>query len=873
MIFIKKIFLASFVLIGCFIFGFSFNGVKATDEENPIWVDSESHFVFNEESGFSDNLVIQFYGDEAYVLDKDNNKLSFIYIYDSENDVESLVLPEFDYSNITSFAFTSNGIDKMYIYLLEENYSKYPASIDSNKGAKIYVITMSVSNEGYVFSSPELVIFYPEERQYRGFDWQISSFKQFGDSIIYTIRHDGEFMIKLVTGETIYQNNSYLFLNQIIDDGFILLNCDDSNYYFLDFNFENLILLEKYNDDPFNHICIYGDNYYEPNVFKANDCFYYISDDDSLFKLVNDEFVELSIYFDTSPYLIRDNLEYEVLSDNKYFFNEYNNELFILTKVSKYSTDENGESNLISSNLEIRKSKIDFEGPNAIFIDSEDFSIGNSTINIKEKEINGETINYTKFITNKQFTEYKNSLSELEYYEENYDYYLRIFDDDFSKIVTEFGFDDISHYVDYIISDIYTNETRLRLYYSCPTTITESNDLQTVIDGVDEYTIFNFNLNSLPSYDELIALMKDKFQLNECGIDGCEAYLYSIDFGDWDYPNYTNFEFENSQAKLKLSLNISDEFAVESKEFNYPLLFILTNDTQVTFGGSTKLKTTTTNKLTDAALLNMITITTTNGSINNTKVNFNEYNLKYNVPGVYPVEVAVTDNWGASFFKQLDIEVYDGQAPTFSGYSDICKSTKSVLTVNDIMAMISVIDNCTAQDKLAIKVKEDNYTGKADQKGDYKIVFSCVDESNNESTFTVNIHVKEMVDCFVFDKKIINVRKGVTITKDDIKALITDFGFIDKNTDTYVTYTGDYFDSPNSIGVHEIKVNLLTSSGKEENVSFVVNVLEDINGDKIEKELNFFEKIWKAISDFFNSIFKNISNFFKNIGKKSEVKK
>lgn len=557
-------------------------------------------------------------------------------------------------------------------------------------------------------------------------------------------------------------------------------------------------------------------------------------------------------------------------SIENYYFDFSVNRLYLLGRFGVEKTNEEG-NRYYDYHYEFLLSSFNFDAPDIQFVTGESYSIGSSNIEIEEKQYNDNTIFYSNFSSKTQFLDYKESLLNLNEYQEEGNNYFKIVGD-YSSLTYEFGFDEVSHYVDYIVKNDNRIENRIRLYYSCPTFIQKSKDLQTVVDD-DEYAIFSFNLNSLPSYDELIALMKDKFQLNECGIDGCEAYLYSIDFGDWNYPNYTTFEFENSQAKLKLSLNISDEFAVESKEFNYPLLFILTNDTQVTFGGSTKLKTTTTNKLTDAALLNMITITTTNGSVNDTKVNFNEYNLKYNVPGVYPVEVAVTDNWGASFSKQLDIEVYDGQAPTFSGYSDICKSTKSVLTVNDIMAMISVIDNCTAQDKLAIKVKEDNYTGKADQKGDYKIVFSCVDEAMNESTFTVNIHVKEMVDCFVFDKKIINVRKGVTITKDDIKALITDFGFIDKNTDTYVTYTGDYFDSPNSIGVHEIKVNLLTSSGKEENVSFVVNVLEDINGDKIEKELNFFEKIWKAISDFFNSIFKNISNFFKNIGKKSEVKK
>lgn len=229
----------------------------------------------------------------------------------------------------------------------------------------------------------------------------------------------------------------------------------------------------------------------------------------------------------------------------------------------------------------------------------------------------------------------------------------------------------------------------------------------------------------------------------------------------------------------------------------------------------------------------------------------NNYQNSWNKIGRYKVVLKAIDSSGNETIREVYIKVVDDVVPEITGPTNIVKNNNEVLTISDIKALFTAVDNVDGDITNSLVIVEDGYTGNGHKVGEYKIVLAVTDTSGNEARHEVIIKVLDKIPpVFYIDNFLINVQSGVVLTKQQIVDLLIATGQLEANGITYVNFLlNEYEGNENIAGIYNVKLSTVSTDGSEKAFDLQVKVLEvedDVNPIIVETK-NFFEKVWKHI--------------------------
>lgn len=230
------------------------------------------------------------------------------------------------------------------------------------------------------------------------------------------------------------------------------------------------------------------------------------------------------------------------------------------------------------------------------------------------------------------------------------------------------------------------------------------------------------------------------------------------------------------------------------------------------------------------------------------------YTENAHLPGDYRIVLSATDKSNNKTTKVVDIHVIDDVAPVINGADRIEKSLSSVLSVDDLIEWGNI--HYSAEDAidggLQLQIESDNYTGNGKKVGTYQVVISATDNSGNKATKTITIVVFDDVKPIWYIKGenqiIINVDQTLKLNEDDIKRVLRRECYynLDDITLFAMEDVDGYFAEENpKVGNYDLRYNIKSQTGKEENV-VVTLAVKEVQGQqetpKKDDVKNWFEK-------------------------------
>lgn len=239
-------------------------------------------------------------------------------------------------------------------------------------------------------------------------------------------------------------------------------------------------------------------------------------------------------------------------------------------------------------------------------------------------------------------------------------------------------------------------------------------------------------------------------------------------------------------------------------------------------------------------------------------IDSNTYTTNKTVIGTYSVVYSATDSSGNKQTKTIQIAVIDNVAPVINGPSTIAKPKNSVLTESQIRAQLSAYDEISGTLTGSITLVSNDYTGKGSIIGTYLIVYSVSDTAGNVATKQVEVRVIDNLAPFWFirDNAMIAVENTVTLTREQIVAILTQTGQLTITATTYVSFLQDEYQGNESIpGMYALTIRTTSNSGDENLYNIIVSVYEASGDDSdivIDTPPTWFEENgpWIALGIF-----------------------
>lgn len=230
---------------------------------------------------------------------------------------------------------------------------------------------------------------------------------------------------------------------------------------------------------------------------------------------------------------------------------------------------------------------------------------------------------------------------------------------------------------------------------------------------------------------------------------------------------------------------------------------------------------------------------------------------------VYNYRYLLTDLSGNKMTYMIQVSLEDDVAPILSGINYYTKGWKeSLLNLEVIKNQLLYTDNFSISSYDPnptwgiITVSEDNYSANNNIVGSHEIIFEAHDYDGNYAYYTVTINVLDIdVPAFSFGEYIINVSEYVTLTHEDLVALLEAMGVV--NTQQLTFSSDTYTENADTVG----RYSIVLLSGTEQ-LNLTINVIADeepVDQEPIEEEIEekgFFDKI----SDFIGSIWSSFIN-------------
>ena len=149
------------------------------------------------------------------------------------------------------------------------------------------------------------------------------------------------------------------------------------------------------------------------------------------------------------------------------------------------------------------------------------------------------------------------------------------------------------------------------------------------------------------------------------------------------------------------------------------------------------------------------------------------YTGNESIIGIYFVEVEVKDFSNNTQTYGIEIEVKDYDNPVIISPSTIGFSYEDILSLDEILDLISVADNYDDLDKEDIVITFDSYSLRTSSIGDYEISFKVTDSSGNSANASIDINIyDDVVPTIFIDEYIVVIDNGSSFSSNDAYLLL-----------------------------------------------------------------------------------------------------
>jgi len=191
------------------------------------------------------------------------------------------------------------------------------------------------------------------------------------------------------------------------------------------------------------------------------------------------------------------------------------------------------------------------------------------------------------------------------------------------------------------------------------------------------------------------------------------------------------------------------------------------------------------------------------------------YSAHAAVIGAYDVTFTVTDASGNATDWTVTVQVVDETDPIFSGPALYNIGYDVNLTVSDIKAALSVMDDYDLNLTSSVSVKSDGYSAHLRQIGAYAVVFEVVDSSGNATQYSVIVNVLDGIGPIVYiDASIVRVYNSEVLTLEDFTTLLVRAGELKAASEYRVTVRFDsYSGHADEPGVYHLALEIEDPDG------------------------------------------------------------
>lgn len=233
---------------------------------------------------------------------------------------------------------------------------------------------------------------------------------------------------------------------------------------------------------------------------------------------------------------------------------------------------------------------------------------------------------------------------------------------------------------------------------------------------------------------------------------------------------------------------------------------------------------------TDGNLTSKIKIESTSYDPNNIKI------------GIHEVLVSVTDKSGNRSEVTFYIQVVDNDKPQISGIVDYRVPYNNPIMESAIRQGLTVSDNYDTD--LMLELLSDTYTPNQNQVGNYQLVYSVIDSSENQTTIIVSLEVYDDIAPIIIAPQTIEASTAVCFTDEDILSKIQVYDEHDGYLIPAIEDLDDYANQYSVVGEYRFRISAVDSSGNGQ--SFIVTVkTNDSVAPEFWADINYFIVIEK----------------------------
>lgn len=172
----------------------------------------------------------------------------------------------------------------------------------------------------------------------------------------------------------------------------------------------------------------------------------------------------------------------------------------------------------------------------------------------------------------------------------------------------------------------------------------------------------------------------------------------------------------------------------------------------------------------------------------------------------------------------------DNYSPVVSGKLNYVTNPQNIITLEQIIANISVIDETDGEIELTSNnITLNEYENNQTTLGNHNIVFEVSDKAGNKATLTITIMVIDTLSPIISGPETVNSYMSNSLTIQDIKNLLSVEDDCDdlKVTDIQIK-KDDYTENKDKIGEYEIVFSIYDLAGNEGTHQMTINVIDDI---------------------------------------------
>jgi len=209
-------------------------------------------------------------------------------------------------------------------------------------------------------------------------------------------------------------------------------------------------------------------------------------------------------------------------------------------------------------------------------------------------------------------------------------------------------------------------------------------------------------------------------------------------------------------------------------------------------------------------------------------------------PGVYNVQLSISDTSANTTLYSLSILVRDDILPTITGQTQWSTSYTTPYSVNDILADIEVSDNYDTLSTEDVTIISDNYSTRTDTVGTFTIVVQVEDFSENAKTLEITIELidDQAPNVFVDNYLIMLTPPEIFAPRDALNMMIKNKE-LDAGEYEIVTVKDDYTGNEDYIGTYQYTLQFIDEDGDSIEKDFYIKVVEEEQQTSVNKSVIF----------------------------------